>query len=106
MAEHGASAHTELIESTFDENQTRSSEADEGSEDDFDIPARERHPRSPVRLAVMSSLTAIVMLVGLVGWLSHRVYQNHETQQQRQQFLAVGRQAALELDHDRLQRGG
>jgi Mce-associated membrane protein len=97
MAEHGASAHTELTESTVDENHTRSSEEDDGFEEDFDVPARERHPRSPVRLAVMSSLTAIVMLVGLVGWLSHRVYQTHETQQQRQQFLAVGRQAALNL---------
>jgi Mce-associated membrane protein len=42
-------------------------------------------------------LVTVVALGGLAGWLGYRAYQSHKAQQQRELFLQVGRQGALNL---------
>lgn len=47
--------------------------------------------------ATLFGLAMVVVLAGLVGWLGFRVYQSHQAQAQRSQFLQVARQGALNL---------
>lgn len=57
----------------------------------------EPQPRSGARLALIIGVATVVALTGLGGWLGHRAYQFHHAQQQRNQFVQVGRQAAINL---------
>jgi Mce-associated membrane protein len=52
---------------------------------------------SPQRWAMLFSLTVIVALSVLVGWLGFRVHQAQKAEAQRSQFLEVARQGALNL---------
>jgi Mce-associated membrane protein len=80
-----------------------SAEADDedlDAEDDADDVAGDAsgEPRmSHVRLATIVGLVVVVALAGLVGWLGYRAYQSHQADTQRKEFLAVGRQGALNL---------
>lgn len=56
-----------------------------------------KRPASPVRLATSVGLAFVVALAGLVAWLGFRGYQSHQAEAQRNLFLQVGRQAALNL---------
>jgi Mce-associated membrane protein len=47
--------------------------------------------------ATLFGLAMVVVLAGPVGWLGFRVYQSHQAQAQRSQFLQVARQGALSL---------
>ena len=47
--------------------------------------------------ATLFGLAMVVVLAGLVGWLGFRVYQSHQAQAQRSQFLQVARQGAMNL---------
>jgi Mce-associated membrane protein len=47
--------------------------------------------------ATLFGLAMVVVLAGLVGSLGFRVYQSHQAQAQRSQFLQVARQGALNL---------
>jgi Mce-associated membrane protein len=47
--------------------------------------------------ATLFGLAMVLVLAGLVGWLGFRVYQSHQAQAQRSQFLQVARQGALNL---------
>jgi Mce-associated membrane protein len=64
-----------------------------------DVPAEEGDvPRgSGVRLALVLALIAVLALGGLVGWLGYRAYEARAAQQQRNLFVQVGRQAAVNL---------
>lgn len=68
-------------------------EVDNGSED----AAPAKQPMSHVRLATVLGLVVVVALAALVGWLGFRAYQSHQAQLQRQLFVQVGRQGALNL---------
>jgi Mce-associated membrane protein len=52
---------------------------------------------SHARLAMAVGLVAVLVLAGLVGWLGFRSYRSHQAQQQRELFVRVGRQGALNL---------
>jgi len=52
---------------------------------------------SPVRLATVVGLIAVLGLSGMVGWLGFRTYQLRQQQAQRELFLQVGRQGAVNL---------
>lgn len=52
---------------------------------------------SAPRRATLFGLAVVVALAMLVGWLGFRVYQSHQVQIQRSQFLQVARQGALNL---------
>jgi Mce-associated membrane protein len=68
-------------------------EVDNGSED----AAPAERPTSHVRLATMVGLAVVLALAATVGWLGFRAYQSHQAQEQRQLFIQVGRQCALNL---------
>ena len=68
-------------------------EVDNGSEDAPPVEVL----RSHVRLATMVGLAIVLALAATVGWLGFRAYQSHQAQEQRQLFLQVGRQCALNL---------
>jgi Mce-associated membrane protein len=52
---------------------------------------------SHVGLATIVGLVVVVALGGLVGWLGFRAYHSHQADVQRNVFLQVGRQGALNL---------
>lgn len=54
-------------------------------------------PMSPVRLALIAGLVAVVALAGLTGWTGYRGYKAYQAEKERQLFLQVGRQGALNL---------
>jgi Mce-associated membrane protein len=62
-----------------------------------DAPAPAKPAMSHVRLATILGLAAVVALAGLCGWLGFRTYQSHKAAEERNLFLQVGRQAALNL---------
>jgi Mce-associated membrane protein len=64
-------------------------------EDEDAIPAGRR--MSPVRLATLLGVLAVVALGGVVGWLGFQTYQLRQEQQQRELFLRMGRQGAVNL---------
>lgn len=47
--------------------------------------------------ALCASLAMVVAFAGLIGWLSYRAYQSHQDQSQRNLFLQIARQGALNL---------
>ncbi|WP_156772335.1 mammalian cell entry protein [Mycobacterium sp. 1245805.9] len=49
------------------------------------------------RTALCASLAMVVAFAGLIGWLSYRAYQAHQDQSQRNLFLQIARQGALNL---------
>ena len=63
--------------------------------DEAATPAKPR--MSHVRLATIVGLVAVVVLAGLTGWLGFRAYKSHQADEQRELFLQVGRQGALNL---------
>jgi Mce-associated membrane protein len=76
-----------------DEMTYRNAEYDVGSDDQ--VPAKPR--MSHVRLATVLGLVAVVALAGLCGWLGFRAFESRKAADERNLFLQVGRQAALNL---------
>ena len=60
-----------------------------------ELPAPRRLPS--MRPAAAAGLVFLVASGGLFGWLGWHAYESRQTQQQRDLFLSVGRQAALNL---------
>jgi Mce-associated membrane protein len=58
---------------------------------------RHRWHQSPVRLALSAGLIIVAALGGLVGWLGVQARDALAAQQQSEQFVQAGRQAALNL---------
>ncbi len=71
------------------------SAADESAADERGSSSKQRMS-APWR-ATLFGLAVVVALSVLVGWLGFRVYQSHQAQAQRNQFLQVARQGALNL---------
>jgi Mce-associated membrane protein len=79
--------------------ETAPESADEADENDADAADGEpaRKPMSVERLALIVGLVAVIALAGLGGWLGHRALQSHQAKEQRELFLQVGRQGAINL---------
>jgi len=114
MAEHVDASAEEMTESDRPEpdtsGKTSSSEldADIDAEDydstvDTDIDsdtedvAKQRKAVSPVRLALMVGVVAVIASTSVAGWLEYRVHQARQAQQQSELLIQVGRQGALNL---------
>ena len=97
------SAGSETAEAAETEKPTDGdSDGDEDSADyDEEAPDEEAAPAKPrmshLRLATIVGLVLVVALAGLTGWLGFRTYQSHQADEQRNLFLQVGRQGALNL---------
>jgi Mce-associated membrane protein len=63
----------------------------------FPLTAEPKPGMSHVKLAAIIGLVVVLALGGLVGWLGYRAYESHQAEQQRDLFLQVGRQGALNL---------
>ncbi|MGB6208003.1 Mce protein [Mycobacterium sp.] len=59
------------------------------------LPARRRF--SDTRLSISAGLVVIAALAGVGGWLGYRVYQDREAQAQRNLYVQVARQTAVNL---------
>jgi Mce-associated membrane protein len=64
-----------------------------GTEDD----APAKRSASHVRLALVVGVAAVVFVTSIGGWLGFQTYKSHQAQAQRQLFLQMGRQCALNL---------
>jgi Mce-associated membrane protein len=53
--------------------------------------------RSPRRRAVLFGAAMFLALAALVGWLTFRVHESQQLQKQQADFVAVGRQGAIDL---------
>jgi Mce-associated membrane protein len=54
-------------------------------------------PTSHLRLALIAGLVLVLALSGLTGWLAFRAHQSSELADQREVFLQVGKQGAINL---------
>jgi Mce-associated membrane protein len=95
------SAGSETAEAAKTETATDGAgDADSADYDDeaLDEEAAAAKPRmSHLRLATIVGLVVVVALAGLTGWLGFRTYQSHQADEERNLFLQVGRQGALNL---------
>ncbi|MBJ7337780.1 Mce protein [Mycolicibacterium sp.] len=87
-----------------DQDEPAESDASEASDepdasDEPEAPAAEGTPTriSHGRLALIAGLVAVLVLGGLTGWLGYRAKESRDLAQQRETFLQVGRQGAINL---------
>jgi Mce-associated membrane protein len=96
------SAGSETVEPAETEKATDGDEDGvDGVDYDEEAPDEEAAPAKPrmshLRLATIVGLGLVVALAALTGWLGFRTYQSHQAEEQRNLFLQVGRQGALNL---------
>ncbi|MCB0949628.1 MAG: Mce protein [Mycobacterium sp.] len=80
-------------------------EVEEAEAEDYDEEAAEagvtakppRTPMSHVKVALIAGLVGVLALAGLTGWLGFRAYQSSQAEAERNLYLQVGRQGALNL---------
>jgi len=104
MADDAATPTGEVSESASDAEVTAADENLETTEDedveDFDDAVVEESAKpgiSHLKLATIAGLVVVLALAGLVGWLGFRAYESQKLEAQRQLFLQVGRQGAMNL---------
>lgn len=71
-------------------------EVDE-AEDYDEAAVAPRTPMSHVKLALIAGIALVVALAGLTGWLGFRTWESNKAEAERNLFLQVGRQGALNL---------
>jgi Mce-associated membrane protein len=92
-----APASEQAAEGRADEPDDHDAAADDEVDDTSKDTARVKKRMSPVRLAAVWGVVAMVSLSGVGGWFGFRMYQSHQTQQQRELLIQVARQGALNL---------
>ena len=115
MADDAAAPEGELSEASSEDgteagNSTSEGESEAKAADETDAAdepdvedgtGAEQAPAKPrmshVRLATILGLVAVVALAGLCGWLGYRAYESRKAADERNLFLQVGRQGALNL---------
>jgi Mce-associated membrane protein len=94
-----ANTETTETETTADAGDSDGSEASDGEVADFEAEAAAAPKRSisHVTLASIVGLVLVLALGGVVGWLGWRANESRQADEQRELFLQVGRQAAVNL---------
>lgn len=72
-------------------------EADADEDAEADAEATSRAPLSPTRLATIFGLVAVVALAAVAGWLGVKSYHSYQTQAERELYVQVARQGAINL---------
>lgn len=96
VSESATEAEETAIEETLDAPETGGDTEDSADIEDSDSDA-DQPGMSHVRLATIVGLVVVVALAGLVGWLGFRAQESRDLDAQRQLFLQVGRQGAINL---------
>lgn len=104
MADDAATPTGEVSESAPEAEVTATDENLDTPEDvaaeDFDAAVVEESAKpgiSHLKLATIVGLVVVLALAGLVGWLGFRAYESQKLEAQRELFLQVGRQGAINL---------
>jgi Mce-associated membrane protein len=63
----------------------------------LDADAATAQARRPARVSVAWGLVTVCVLSALVGWLGYRAHETRQADTQRQLFIQVARQAAIDL---------
>ena len=84
-------------ESEFDIADADAEDIDDDGVDDDGVVAPARTPMSHVKIALIAGIAAVVALAGLTGWLAYRTYESNQAEAERNLFVQVGRQGALNL---------
>jgi Mce-associated membrane protein len=95
-----AGSTDEAVTAAADPGEAPEEDSEEAVDDavDFDaVVAQPSRSMSHVKLATIIGLVVVVALAGLVGWLGYRAYGSQNAEHQRELFLQVGRQGALNL---------
>jgi Mce-associated membrane protein len=94
---------------TFEETSFEAPEAEPEDVEDYDSAvdadvdddpkgvATQARTMSPVRLAIVVGVVAVVASTSVAGWLGYREHQARQAQQQSELLIRVGRQGALNL---------
>jgi Mce-associated membrane protein len=85
--------HGDEVEVDEDQGDDRKAQEDRGDSAETNV----RQRRSGVRLAIAVGIAVVAALGSLTGWLGYRMYGDHQAQQQRNLFVEVGRQGAVNL---------
>jgi Mce-associated membrane protein len=86
-------AEVDGVEDGEDYDAEAASQLNSGPEDE----APAKRSASHVRLALIVGVAAVVALTSVGGWLGFQSYRSHHAAAQRQLFLQIGRQCALNL---------
>jgi Mce-associated membrane protein len=104
MAEHDGAAETAEsvdstevvdVESAAEDIDAEDIDAEDAGAEETKKPARQWLSNIPKPIAV--GVAIIVALAGLGGWLGYRVHQDHQVQAQRNLYVQVARQTAINL---------
>jgi Mce-associated membrane protein len=98
VARHAVTADAELTETTtVGEAAADKTTPNAPAEESSDVCVPHSPAGRPVRSALMAASLAVTAIAGVGGWLTYHAYQEHQQQLVQDQFLAVGRQAAVNL---------
>ncbi|WP_310768217.1 Mce protein [Mycobacterium sp. Z3061] len=104
MAEEPDTPDLDEVTTDIEDVKTEDADTDEDAEADEDTPAGKTRRRlrissrlsQPARALVAGALV-VAALAGLTGWLGYRAYQEREAQRQRDLFVQIARQGAVNL---------
>jgi Mce-associated membrane protein len=85
---------TELSDPPSDQPDVESIDA---TDDPDTVTTDSANPILNVRFAIRVGLATVVALAGLAGWLGYRLHQSHQAEVQRNLFVEIARQGALNL---------
>ncbi|UXA05337.1 Mce protein [Mycobacterium sp. SMC-2] len=96
-AEAPAAGEGEIATTASESTDEANGSGDSEFAEDGEAVATSKGPRSGVRLALAFGIAAMLTLGALAGWLGYHAYQGHEAAKQRELFLQVARQGAVNL---------